>query len=337
MPELDTLRGIAILAVLFYHGFEWSYGLNAVSGFAKLFMYATLPGWLGVNLFFVLSGFLITGVLLDSRSRPRFYRNFYTRRCFRILPAYYAVLILLALCRYASWPFFLMSFFYLNNFGPLLAIPNAYGVLWSLSVEEHFYFLWPVAIKKLSNKGLLLLAFTIVAGVPVIRLLSFYTGHETGLSGYTWCVADGLAAGAMLRLLLMLPGVSRRVVFRTATGVICVCILAVVLGSNAGILTRTTALGAAFQVSPFNLGFSALLALALLAGTNARLRPLVQVGLLRFFGDISYGLYLIHLLLFSLYDKSIARFLPSLIATRGQFALMMCRFLLVGATAVGVS
>src|SRR5215831_166169 len=81
MPELDTLRGIAVLLVLFFHGFGMLYGLNGLHGAARWFVAATLPGWAGVNLFFVLSGFLITGILMDSQKRPDYYRRFYFRRC----------------------------------------------------------------------------------------------------------------------------------------------------------------------------------------------------------------------------------------------------------------
>src|SRR5271165_4967035 len=110
MPELDTIRGIAVLAVLFLHGFAWQYGMLHFSRPANLFMAATQPGSLGVNLFFVLSGFLITGVLLESKPRPRFYSRFYTRRALRILPVYYALLLLLLLLRCSSPPLVGLSF-----------------------------------------------------------------------------------------------------------------------------------------------------------------------------------------------------------------------------------
>src|ERR1700733_7731353 len=96
MPELTTIRGIAILLVLFFHGFSFRYGLGGLSGLPKLFVAATFPGWMGVDLFFVLSGFLITGILLDSKSKAGYYRTFYTGRVLRILPLYYTVLLILA-------------------------------------------------------------------------------------------------------------------------------------------------------------------------------------------------------------------------------------------------
>ena len=155
MPELDTIRGIAVLLVLFFHGFGFRYGIE---GFPKLFVAATLPGWMGVNLFFVLSGFLITGILLDSKPKADYYRTFYIRRALRILPLYYAVLLLLAVLartgwvnRQASWAFLGLSFFYLSNVTVLFGVPMQYGVLWSLAVEEHFYLLWPAAVRSLSR------------------------------------------------------------------------------------------------------------------------------------------------------------------------------------------
>src|SRR5258708_35149140 len=92
MPELDTIGGIAVLLVLFFHGLGYRYGIQSLSGVAKLFVAATLPGWMGVNLFFVLSGFLLTGGLLDSKGRTDYFRRFFYRRAFRILPIFYAVL-----------------------------------------------------------------------------------------------------------------------------------------------------------------------------------------------------------------------------------------------------
>lgn len=83
MPELDTLRGIAVLGVMALHAFFWSYASLSFGRWGKIILTMTRPGWVGVNLFFVLSGFLITGILLDSKARPDYYRRFYTRRALR--------------------------------------------------------------------------------------------------------------------------------------------------------------------------------------------------------------------------------------------------------------
>src|SRR5437899_1551206 len=93
--ELDGIRGIAVLMVLAFHMFSYSMLHEHWSGFARAIMLATMPGWLGVDLFFVLSGFLITGILLDTRNDDRYLRNFYARRALRILPLYYVVLLII--------------------------------------------------------------------------------------------------------------------------------------------------------------------------------------------------------------------------------------------------
>ncbi len=149
MPELDVLRGIAVLGVLFYHGFRAQYGELPFTGARRFFVQATQPGVLGVNLFFVLSGFLITGFLLDSRNRPDYYRRFYTRRALRILPAYYLLLILLGLLHQASAAFLGLSFVYLSNVTGLFGVAMDYHPLWSLAVEEHYYIVWPSVVRKL--------------------------------------------------------------------------------------------------------------------------------------------------------------------------------------------
>lgn len=112
MPELDSVRGIAILSVVFYHGFFWSVSPQAFSGFERLFVTITGFGWLGVNLFFVLSGFLITGILEDSKDSRSYFRKFYVRRGLRILPAFYGMLVVLAFVPGQNWSYLFVSIFY---------------------------------------------------------------------------------------------------------------------------------------------------------------------------------------------------------------------------------
>src|ERR1051325_2130641 len=160
MPELDSLRGVAILMVLFFHGFNLPTAMSHMSGLSRAFVYAATGGWAGVNLFFVLSGFLITGILLDSRWKPQYYRRFYIRRALRILPAFYLLLLLLVLLarigwldhRRIGWPFIALSFLYLANVTSFFGVPAQYAALWSLAVEEHFYLLWPTLVHRLSKR-----------------------------------------------------------------------------------------------------------------------------------------------------------------------------------------
>ena len=201
MPEVDSIRGLAILGVLFYHGFYWGNDLGAFPLWQRRISTLMWCGRLGVNLFFVLSGFLITGLLLDSCERPDYYKRFYIRQAKRILPAYAMILIILALLRYPP-TFLALSAVYLSNLTPIVGVAIAYPVLWSLAVEEHFYFAWPAAVRQLSRKSLLALCIFIVMATPILRFISFHAARGFEFNDYTWNSADGLACGAIAAVLL---------------------------------------------------------------------------------------------------------------------------------------
>ena len=335
MPELDSVRGIAILGVVFLHGFYFPYSSLRFNGPAHIFIQLTQPGWMGVNLFFVLSGFLITGTLLDSQFKTNYYKRFYMRRVLRILPAYYAILILLLILRKSSLAYFGLSFIYLSNMTNLFGVPQFYGPLWSLAVEEHYYLFWPAIVRRLTARGLSLTALGVCVLVPLVRAISFSLGLTRNLGTYTWCAADGLAAGSLLAILLR-TSITRQKVRRVCTSLLGLALVFATLGSPLGILTRNRLLGAAFQYSLINLGCSGGLLLVLILGTSSWER-FVNLSMFRFFGHISYGLYLIHLLIFGFYDTICARLLPALLPTSGRFGVVVLRFAVAGGLAVGVS
>jgi len=335
MPELDSVRGIAIAGVILLHAFYSSYSDFHFSGLPRLFLLATQPGWVGVNLFFVLSGFLITGILLDSKEKPQYFRRFYTRRALRILPAYYLLLMILAVLHQASAGFLGLSFIYLANVTSLFGVASDYGPLWSLAVEEHYYILWPAVIYKLTRRHLAIVTLALCVVIPVLRAIFFRLGYTAGLGWYTWFVADGLATGSLLAIFLR-TSTSRKMV-----AVICGTLLAggfmlAGVGWPFGILTRERVLGAALQETVIDLVFAGFLLLVLLLGTSAH-RRYVNNSVLRFLGYISYGLYLIHLLVFRMYDKLCRNFWPWLQPTPGHFGLVVLRFFLAGGAAVGVA
>jgi peptidoglycan/LPS O-acetylase OafA/YrhL len=335
MPELDTLRGVAILAVMLLHGFYWRYPGLRFSRLQQLLLLATKPGWLGVNLFFVLSGFLITGILLDSRDKPDYYRRFYTRRALRILPAYYLLLILLAALRYASAAYLGLSVVYLANITVLFGVANNYGPLWSLAVEEHYYIAWPALVRHCHLPGVAAVAFGICLAEPVLRALAFKTGHAGGIAAYTWFVADGLAMGGVLAAVL------RTSVSRPQLKAICALLLVLaagagVLGSPFGVLTRENLLGAALQHTVIDLAFTGALLLILLLGTSSW-SGYVNNPMLGFVGYVSYGLYLVHLLIFRIYDQLCPLFWPQLQPRDGQFGLIVLRFVCVTGLSVGLA
>jgi peptidoglycan/LPS O-acetylase OafA/YrhL len=255
MPELDTIRGIAILLVVFYHGFYWLSGLNGFTGVARAAIAATMPGWLGVNLFFVLSGFLITGILLDSKTKENYFRSFYLKRVLRILPAYYGLLLVLLLVGLRPRSFLLISFFFLANFATLFGVVSSYSPLWSLAVEEHFYLIWPSVVRACSIRTLERCTIGIVCLVPAIRAGSFMLGWTEGIHGYTWCEADGLVLGAWLAINIRKPEFTReRLAWISATAV-GIALFGALAGAPFGILTRQRLLGASFQESCGNFGF----------------------------------------------------------------------------------
>jgi peptidoglycan/LPS O-acetylase OafA/YrhL len=283
----------------------------------------------------VLSGFLITGILLDSKNKPRYYSRFYTRRALRILPAYYSLLILLAILHQASAGFLGLSFIYLANLTNLFGVPADYGPLWSLAVEEHYYIAWPAVVRKLNTKNVAIASAAICVVVPVLRSVAFHYGYTAGLGWYTWFVADGLALGSLLAVVLR-SSLTRARVARLCAVLFTLALIFTGVGARFGILTMQRTLGAALQYSVVHVFFAAVLLLFLLLGSSPRKRY-VNSATLQFFGYISYGLYLIHLLVFRIYDKILRYYWPQLLPADGHFELVVIRFLVAGGAAVGLA
>jgi len=335
MPELDSVRGVAILVVLFYHGFYLEYGVGGLSGLERWLVAATAYGWVGVDLFFVLSGFLITGILLDTKSYPDYYRRFYIRRALRILPIYLAVLLVLAFATRTPlflepvpWSFLGISVLFLANFTTVFGIRTTYGVLWSLAVEEHFYLVWPGVVRRLSNRGVAICAATVCVVCPALRAVSFLVQRGLGWTdygAYTWLVADGLATGALFAVALRGPLQSRPATWKLTGVSLGTGIGMSIAGAPFGILSRYRLLGMTLRQTALNIFFLGILVLFLLAGSSPWKR-IVCFKPLRFLGEISYGVYLIHMFVFWTVDRCIAIFLPGMPAIDGHFALMSARF-----------
>jgi len=338
IPELDSIRGIAILAVLFYHGFYWNVDVAQFSKPVRIVLTGMWAGRLGVNLFFVLSGFLITGILIDSRQRRDYYSRFYTRRALRILPAYLLTILLLAVWKLAPGNFIGLSLLYLSNLTPLFGVAIAYPVLWSLAVEEHFYFVWPAMVRRVSDLQMMNICVALILLSPLSRLVTFYWGRHFGTlsfagNDYTWNSADGLACGALLSIWLRVRRPSRRQVRLLVYALAGLATGLYLTALPWGIWTRERPLGAALQVVPWHLYFVALLAAFLLLGTS-RWKYLPQAKMLRFFGEISYGLYLYHLLFFEGFNYFVARyFSPKL----GPGPELVVRFLVASSLAIAFS
>lgn len=303
MPGVDLLRGVAILAVIIFHGFafsaphfEWHNKLADV-----LFSFTGF-GWSGVNLFFTISGFLITGLLIDSDAKTNFYERFYVRRVLRILPAYLAVLILLGVTRTASWNYLLVCALFLANWPKLLIHGSfvAYPVLWSLAVEEQFYAVWPWLYRKLQRRGLFILCLSIIFLCPVLRgvTISF---SKADIFSKTFMIGDNLAVGAAIAILCRSQRLSLKGLVRIGAVAVCIPALALLVLSNQDHFLKGDVLGASLGYSMLEWLTGGILILMLYA---YRTRP-IQRGLafILFFGEVSYGLYLIHMFCQIIYDR----------------------------------
>jgi peptidoglycan/LPS O-acetylase OafA/YrhL len=341
MPELDTIRGLAVLGVLLYHGLYWARDLSVYAPWqARIYQLASI-GQFGVNLFFVLSGFLITGVLLNSRDRPRYFKQFYFRRALRILPAYYATLTALVLFKLTSTKFLLMSLAFSSNLAPLLGIALSYPVLWSLAVEEHFYLVWPIVAKRLAPKGLLWFLGTVIVFTPISRYLYHARAVAQGTVGsgygfYTWNNLDGLALGAFVAVLVRRNGWGRRNMWRLAVLLIIFSFLIVLIGYPFGVLTRMTAVGDALQYVPWNFASCALIVAFILIGSGSY-RWLVTPEPIMFLGIISYGLYLYHLMVFFAYERILHVAWVRNSLPISQWAQAWIRMFIVGSIAIALA
>ena len=251
---------------------------------------------------------MITGILLDSANKPQYYSRFYFRRALRILPAYYLLIAILLLVgklsfvrQHTSWAFAGLSLIYLSNITPLLGVARDYSPLWSLAVEEHFYLMWPATVRILTRRGLVIAAVVICVCEPVLRAFAVARG---GLwwGPYTWLSADGLALGSLLAVFARSTLASRTNLLRL-TGLSALFAIAAVVVSVA--VPRFIAIS--LRATCVNYGSLCLLCAALWLGTGTYQR-LVNLRFLSFYGFISYGLYLVHALIFSLYNDVALRF-----------------------------
>jgi peptidoglycan/LPS O-acetylase OafA/YrhL len=216
--QLDGIRGVAIASVLIDHFgqiLDMGVGTNR---FVTALSLLTRDGWMGVDIFFVLSGFLITGIILHERDRPNFWSSFYIRRAVRILPIFIIVFDVglaasrifypsqhIALSYVVAATFFLANWTILNHSEvPMLTH------IWSLAVEEQFYFLWPQAAKRLSLRALLRLTLAMAFSSELLRIaLTLLNVPSLVIYKITPTRIDGLAIGAALAVAVTIPSGQR--------------------------------------------------------------------------------------------------------------------------------
>lgn len=304
-PEIDGLRAVAIVPVLLFHLDLPGFGL----------------GWAGVNLFFVISGFLITGILMDCRGTPDYFRNFYIRRSLRIFPIYYLTLVAIfawALLRGGDVSDAGYYAFYVQNF-PLGAgnwsseFPRFFTHTWSLAIEEQFYWLWPLLVWRATPR-VLACALALFFGAAIAW--RFYA--QLALPGTAWFATtllsqlDGLSAGAALALLIRsgVPASRLHGLAIASFGASALALAWLIWLIGYGRFWRPEmwvgATASPLVYSALAVLFAAILLLAILhlpgLAVTLRLRPLRHIGI------ISYGLYVYHYPAFAVVDSLANRF-----------------------------
>jgi peptidoglycan/LPS O-acetylase OafA/YrhL len=320
VPALDGVRGLAVLLVMQVH--FWGlpfllFGQQPTLAVDKELIKLAHTGWISFELFFVLSGFLITGILLDSKNGPGYFRNFYVRRLLRIFPLYYGFLafVLLAL---PHLPWNEMGsvtelrqtqgwyWSYSSNIAAGISsldthLPIVHAHLWSLAVEEQFYMIWPAFVLLLSRRRLFYACLALMVFAPLFRLLlvsDLASGWANINAAQVLMPAriDELALGGLIALVARGYG-DLRAYARWAPHLMAVSIL--------GLVVLYFTRGASYGIDPWiqTVGYVAasglaasILVMLITAPAGAFSLRIFTTPLLQLFGRWAYGLYVFQLL-----------------------------------------
>jgi peptidoglycan/LPS O-acetylase OafA/YrhL len=306
IPALDGLRGVAVIIVMFFH-----FAMTPAPDSALNVYLVRLSrfGWAGVDLFFVLSGFLITGILIDAKGSDRYFRNFYARRTVRIFPLYYGVLALFFIfvprlhlfdpeevtdaVKHQAW-----FWLYGSNF--LVAFNDGWvceqiSHFWSLAVEEHFYLFWPTVVFFASRRALTWICVGFIAGGFLIRLYFVKSGFNSYYAHLlTPSRMDSLAIGGLIAVLAR-SGAGITALVKPAKIIAVICAVGI-LGIYAVIhdLNPKYAIVRTVGFTLLGLFFGGMLILSVTSKPTSPGGWALQSKGLRFMGKYSYGLYVFH-------------------------------------------
>jgi peptidoglycan/LPS O-acetylase OafA/YrhL len=353
---LDGLRGLAVLSVIMVH-VNLSFDGPTGSGLIGKPMAAILGcGWVGVDLFFVLSGFLITGILLDAKGSQYYLRNFWARRVLRILPLYLGYLFFLTVIAQAKPLKFLsqpipadgmcsLFFYYYNFYAAFVRIlPQAHH-FWSLAVEEHFYIVWPIFVMVLPRRSLISLCVGGVVFSLALRVFVVCSGLWLQVAYLiTPCRLDGLLAGAFVAIAVR-DEVVRCFLYRYAERVMVgsgFFLFGVLLGqrhfldfidfrriSDAGVDSSVTL---TVGITALSLFFATALARVIDSPQNSRTQLILTNDWLVRFGRYSYGMYVFHVFILSLTSAVLSRLAPSLAAVPGFIGKLLLAVIVLPVT-----
>jgi peptidoglycan/LPS O-acetylase OafA/YrhL len=302
VPILDSVRGVAILAVMAFHATAFTMDSDVHLALDRMFFNITGAGWCGVDLFFVLSGCLITRILLHTKTQEGYFRNFYARRVLRIFPLYYfAVIGYLVFASIfhlqygrAAAPWLLT---YTSNLivavDPSFVMPLPVAHFWSLAIEEQFYLFWPLGVLLLSRRGLLVASATFFVLAFAVRMSMVHADNLFGAYRFTLCRLDSLALGGVVAVMMTAP--SDRTLLRSGSWA--------VLGLSGASLAAIAIWRGKFyadddEVVTYGISFLALFfaaGLFLLVSHPAAASAKGRVNrVLSGFGRYAYGMYVFH-------------------------------------------
>ena len=349
-PALDGVRGLAVLLVLANHFLTRG---DPDRGLLALPFKVAQAGWTGVDLFFVLSGFLITSILWKTKDNEHYFRAFYSRRALRIFPLYYAVLaVTLLLLPALSFSRTAIAsilenqaylWTYTSNFCPA-RLSHGWlnlGHLWSLAIEEQFYLLWPLLIWRLDRKVCIRVALGAICvslfARTSLQLLAmkapeFAPTAARGTFAWTFCRFDSLAMGALIALASTAAASRRRlerIVYPAGAFAAAITGWWVWRGSINRLLSADTSAGTSLmKITGYlclALTFGAVVVMATSERTSA-VQQSLSIRPLRVLGKYSYGLYVFQGLLAPAFDRwwPITLFEPIAGRQGGAFLFFSC-------------
>lgn len=336
VADLDGVRAIAIWMVLLLHVvFVFPSSPGALGFIPTPLLLILSHGWLGVDLFFMLSGFLITGILLGSKHRSHYFRNFYIRRILRIMPLYFATVIVWSILYRGYGRYFLLSSAFGANLSWLLHIPRPRGptLLWSLAIEEQFYLLWPFIVFLLNKRTLAIVTGGIFLATPVIRAIAAAHGVDPEvITRLSWYRFDGLAAGALMAIWARSYLAGKRSSIWIASALMVAFVLLTVIGTPFGLMGGRTITAIALRLTQAYLFFGAFFVL-IVAFRGSKWTAPLRWRFMQLSGALSYCLYLVHLSIGDGYEYLLERSGVPLVSYVGASGAVLVR----AAAILGVS
>jgi peptidoglycan/LPS O-acetylase OafA/YrhL len=327
MLALDGVRGLAIIGVLLTHG---SYVFMSGSHFLGM-------GWTGVDLFFVLSGFLITGILIDTKSARNRAESFYARRILRIFPIYYLTIFVVLIAQtqlpwvrpaaeIQTWPDRLSYLFYFKNLVPLWQHGQAHQTLlshfWSLAGEEQFYCLWPLLVWHISTRAVYRVCAGALCFTFLLRIvLGSHFGFGAWMQFFPLTRSDGLFVGSGLAALLASGHrFSHKQLLSWAAAGLGTLVVVVLVGGHADLLYAGR-LMASIGFSGLSILFGVLIAHCIQFHTSLLTR-FFETPWIRAFGRYSYGMYVYHLPVYYVIEHYATQWFSLQFPMRDKYAIL---------------